>query len=80
MRLFTALLGPLLVLAAIVTPVVVAKRHQARTRNLRVVRDGALYRSGQMTLPGLKAEISAPSCRSTRALDFASSDVSAPPM
>lgn len=54
MRYLTSFLGPLLVVAGLVTPVVIAARQQAQTRNFRVVRAGALYRSGQMTVPGLK--------------------------
>jgi tyrosine-protein phosphatase SIW14 len=53
-RYLTACLGPLLVLAGLVTPVVVGARQQATTRNFRVVREGVLYRSGQMHLPALK--------------------------
>jgi hypothetical protein len=45
--------GCLIVLALIVSPVVFTTRQQAKTRNLRVVRPGVLYRSGQMTKDGL---------------------------
>lgn len=54
MRHLTACLGPLLVLAGLVTPIALGERQLTRTRNFRVVREGALYRSGQMALPGLK--------------------------
>lgn len=46
--------GCLIVLAFIVSPVVLAVRQQAQTRNFRVVRPGVLYRSGQMTKRGLQ--------------------------
>ncbi|HTU17052.1 MAG TPA: tyrosine-protein phosphatase [Gemmataceae bacterium] len=46
--------GSLIVLALIVSPVVVAVRQEAKTRNFRVVRPGVLYRSGQMSQEGLR--------------------------
>jgi tyrosine-protein phosphatase SIW14 len=53
-RPLTALGGSLAVLAAIVGPPVYTLREQAQTRNFRVVREGVLYRSGQMTTDGLR--------------------------
>jgi tyrosine-protein phosphatase SIW14 len=47
-------LGCLVVLALVVSPIVLAVRQQAQTRNFRVVRPGVLYRSGQMTRQGLQ--------------------------
>jgi protein tyrosine/serine phosphatase len=47
-------LGVLAVLGALVAPVALALRQQARMRNFRVVKDGVLYRSGQMHLDALK--------------------------
>jgi protein tyrosine/serine phosphatase len=46
--------GSLIVLALIVSPMVMAVRQQAQTRNFHVVRPGILYRSGQMTKEGLQ--------------------------
>lgn len=54
MRHLTPLLGPLLVAAGLAAPIALAARQQAQARNFRVVRPGALYRSGQMTVAGLK--------------------------
>jgi protein tyrosine/serine phosphatase len=45
------------VLLLIAGPVAFACHQQAQTRNFRVVRAGVLYRSGQMTLDGLKRVI-----------------------
>ncbi len=42
------------VVLLIAGPVVLALRHRAETRNFRTVRPGVLYRSGQMSLAGLK--------------------------
>ena len=53
-RLLVPVLGVSTVLALIVGPVVYAFYQEKQTRNFRVVRDGILYRSAQMTLPGLK--------------------------
>lgn len=41
----------------IAAPLCYAFHAQARLRNFRVVKEGVLYRSGQMTLPGLKQVI-----------------------
>lgn len=46
--------GCLIVLTLIVSPIVLAVRQQAQTRNFHVVRPGVLYRSGQMTKEGLQ--------------------------
>ncbi len=53
-RIVAVALGSLIVLALIVSPIVVAARQQAQTRNFHVVRPGVLYRSGQMTKEGLQ--------------------------
>jgi protein tyrosine/serine phosphatase len=47
-------LGTATVLALIAGPIVYAHHHQAQMRNFRVVREGVLYRSGQMSLAGLQ--------------------------
>jgi protein tyrosine/serine phosphatase len=52
-RVLAPLAGVAVVLALIVGPGIVAVRQQAQTRNFRVVRDGVLYRSGQMSTAGL---------------------------
>jgi protein tyrosine/serine phosphatase len=46
--------GTIVVAALIAAPVAFALYQQGQMRNFRVVRDGVLYRSGQMTIPGLK--------------------------
>jgi protein tyrosine/serine phosphatase len=46
--------GAVGVLLLVVAPALVAVRQQKQTRNFRVVREGVLYRSGQMTLDGLR--------------------------
>jgi tyrosine-protein phosphatase SIW14 len=53
-RIMSVAIGCLIVLALIVSPIVVAVRQQAQTRNFHVVRPGVLYRSGQMTKEGLQ--------------------------
>jgi protein tyrosine/serine phosphatase len=53
-RIVAVALGSLIVLALIVSPIVVAARQQAQTRNFHVVRPDVLYRSGQMTKEGLQ--------------------------
>jgi protein tyrosine/serine phosphatase len=45
------------IVALIVGPVVYAARQQREMRNFRIVREDVLYRSGQMTLDGLKRAI-----------------------
>jgi tyrosine-protein phosphatase SIW14 len=42
------------VLACIVGPVALAVRQQQQVRNFQVVREGVLYRSAQLTVPGLR--------------------------
>jgi tyrosine-protein phosphatase SIW14 len=51
------LLGVLIVLVLVVTPVAGAFRFLAMKRNFRPVRDGVLYRSGQMNKRGLERTI-----------------------
>jgi protein tyrosine phosphatase (PTP) superfamily phosphohydrolase (DUF442 family) len=51
------LLGVLIVIVLIVAPLGYAIRWQDETRNFRTVREGVLYRSGQMTLRGLQRVI-----------------------
>jgi tyrosine-protein phosphatase SIW14 len=51
------LAGVVVVLGLIAGPVLLAARQQAQTRNFRVVRPGVLYRSGQMTIAGLRRAI-----------------------
>jgi protein tyrosine/serine phosphatase len=48
------LLGSLAVIVLILTPLAFARHGQAQIRNFRVVHEGVLYRSGQMSLDGLK--------------------------
>jgi protein tyrosine/serine phosphatase len=52
-RWLSCTLGVVVILALIAAPIVFAARQQAQIRNFRVVRDGVLYRSGQLSLPGL---------------------------
>ncbi|HTU89722.1 MAG TPA: tyrosine-protein phosphatase [Gemmataceae bacterium] len=56
-RILPVAAGSLIVLALIVSPIVLAARQQAQTRNFHVVRPGVLYRSGQMTKEGLQRVI-----------------------
>jgi len=51
------LLGVVTVLALIVGPVVYAFHEEKQMRNFRIVREGVLYRSARMTLPGLKRAV-----------------------
>lgn len=48
------LLGILVVILLVAGPVAFAARQQAQVRNFRVMQEDILYRSGQMTLDGLK--------------------------
>jgi tyrosine-protein phosphatase SIW14 len=48
------LFGIIVVVALISVPVALAARQQSEVRNFRVMKDDVLYRSGQMTLDGLK--------------------------
>jgi protein tyrosine/serine phosphatase len=54
---FSSLVGAAITLALVAGPVLYAFRAQAQMRNFRVVREGVLYRSGQMSLDGLKRAI-----------------------
>ena len=47
-------LGVFIIAALIAAPVAFAFRQQTQMRNFRVVREGVLYRSGQMTVEGLE--------------------------
>jgi len=53
-RFLTRLACVALVGAAIATPAIFGYHSTQQMRNLRVVREGFLYRSGQMTIPGLR--------------------------
>jgi protein tyrosine/serine phosphatase len=53
-RSLQTLLGCLVVVLLIAAPVGFALHQQAQLRNFRVVKEGVLYRSGQMSLDGLK--------------------------
>jgi protein tyrosine/serine phosphatase len=53
-RWLQVVLGGALALLLIAAPVLLAFHQQHQTRNFREVRKGVLYRSGQMTLDGLK--------------------------
>jgi protein tyrosine/serine phosphatase len=48
------LLGVLILIVLIGAPLALAVQYQLQTRNFRAVREGVLYRSGQMTQGGLK--------------------------
>jgi protein tyrosine/serine phosphatase len=50
-------LGVLLVVLAVMAPVAVALHECAQTPNLHVVREGVLYRGGQMSLWGLERKV-----------------------
>jgi protein tyrosine/serine phosphatase len=50
-------IGVVVIVGLIVGPVLLASRGQADLRNFRAVRDGVLYRSGQMTVDGLRQVI-----------------------
>jgi tyrosine-protein phosphatase SIW14 len=54
----------------IVGPVVYASHQQKQMRNFRVVREGMLYRSGQMTLDGVKRAIHDHGIRTVISLRF----------
>jgi protein tyrosine/serine phosphatase len=56
-RFFISLAGTVTVVALIFGPILFAFNEQAQMRNFRVVRPGVLYRSGQMTVQGLKRAI-----------------------
>jgi tyrosine-protein phosphatase SIW14 len=48
------LLGTIVVILLVAGPVALATHQQAQVRNFRVMQEDVLYRSGQMTLDGLK--------------------------
>lgn len=56
-RFIKCLLGILMVAVVVGGPIAYAKYHKATFRNLRVVREGVLYRSGQMSVAGLEQVI-----------------------
>src|SRR5437870_3195162 len=53
-RYLSFFLGTLMVVMVVGGPIGYAVHRQAHMRNFRAVRDGVLYRSGQMSLAGLK--------------------------
>jgi tyrosine-protein phosphatase SIW14 len=53
-RWLAGILGVGLVLACLLTPVTLAVREQRHVRNFHAVREGVLYRSAQLTVPGLR--------------------------
>jgi protein tyrosine/serine phosphatase len=58
MKDMVGVVGVALVVACVALPVAVALEQGRQTPNFHVVREGALYRGGQMTLFGLKRTIS----------------------
>jgi protein tyrosine/serine phosphatase len=56
-RTFARALASLVILLLIAGPVLYAFHEQAQMRNFRIVREGILYRSAQMKLPGLKRAV-----------------------
>jgi len=56
-RSLRTLLGVAVTLLLILAPLAYALRQRAETRGFKVVRDGVLYRSGQMSLDALKRQI-----------------------
>jgi protein tyrosine/serine phosphatase len=56
-RYLPRLAGVLIVLILIAAPVAFAVHQQNQMRNFHAVKDGVLYRSGQMTLDGLKRAV-----------------------
>jgi protein tyrosine/serine phosphatase len=57
MRALGTLVGCVVVAGLVVAPALFAVRQKTETRNLRVVREGVLYRSGQMSVEGLRRMI-----------------------
>src|SRR5262249_6290910 len=51
------LAGMLVVVAAVLAPAVFGQWSAQQMRNLRVVREGVLYRSGQMSISGLRQAV-----------------------
>jgi len=56
-RTFLVACGCLVAMALIAGPVAYAFHQQAQMRNFRIVRAGVLYRSGQMTVEGLRRAV-----------------------
>lgn len=56
-RLILQSVGIVAILVLLAAPVVYAVHERNQMRNFRVVRPGVLYRSAQMTLPGLKRAV-----------------------
>jgi tyrosine-protein phosphatase SIW14 len=56
-RYLPQLAGVMVVCALIAAPLVFAVHQQNQMRNFRVVKEGVIYRSGQMTLDGLKRAV-----------------------
>jgi tyrosine-protein phosphatase SIW14 len=56
-RMLSVVIGVALVGALIAGPIVFALHQQEQQRHFRVVRDGVLYRSGQMSVEGLRRAI-----------------------
>src|SRR5580692_8648604 len=56
-RLLTNFVGTVVILVLIVAPGAFALHQRAQMRNFRVVREGVLYRSGQMTRAGLERAV-----------------------
>ena len=56
-RLLVPVLGVATVLALITGPVVYAFHEERQMRNFRIVREGVLYRSARLTVPGLKRAV-----------------------
>jgi protein tyrosine/serine phosphatase len=54
-RLIPYLFGTVLFLFVVGVPLAYGLRHQSQYRNLRLVREGVLYRSGQLSLGALKS-------------------------
>jgi tyrosine-protein phosphatase SIW14 len=57
MRTFRIAFGLLIAVMLLATPIAYAYYRNGQIRNLRVVREGVLYRSGQLSLEGLKTVI-----------------------
>src|SRR4051812_33218325 len=56
-RWLAGILGVGVILACLLAPVAVAIRQQQHIRNFHVVRERVLYRSAQLTVPGLRRVI-----------------------
>lgn len=53
-RILGTILGGMLIVASLAVPIAMAQKLLKSQKNFRVVTDGTFYRSGQMTLPGIK--------------------------